>query len=84
MIEAICADDLAIGEALPTAGFDTYEGTGTGRYNGVAGATIIFTFTDAGDPGNLDTAKIKIVDIGGNTVLDVTGHLQRGSHQAHS
>jgi hypothetical protein len=80
---ATCSDDPAIGEAPPTAGFDTLTGTGTGSYNGVAGATITFTFTDAGEPGKNDTASIVIKDAGGNTVLTVNGKLNNGNQQAH-
>ena len=31
-----------------------------GRLNGDPGATIVFTFTDAGAPGTADTAEITI------------------------
>jgi hypothetical protein len=83
LLTALCSDDPNITPNPPAAGFDTYTGTGTGRYNGVSGATIEFTFTDDGEPGKNDTAKILIKDAGGNVVLDVNGNLQNGNQQAH-
>lgn len=80
---ASCSDDPTIDERPPVAGFDTFAGSGMGRYNGVSGATIEFKFTDAGEPGVNDFAKIKIVDAGGSTVLNIAGMLQNGNHQAH-
>jgi len=80
---ARCSDDPAIEPNPPTADFDTYEGAGTGRYNGVSGATAEWTFTDAGEPGGGDTAQISIKDVGGNVVLSVSGNLNKGNHQAH-
>jgi len=53
---AICYDDSAIAPNPPKAGFETYVGSGVGSYNGVAGATIRFVFTDAGEPGKNDIA----------------------------
>ena len=79
---ARCSDDPKIDEAPPVAGFDTYKGKGTGRYNGVSGATIEFTFTDAGEPGKNDFAQITITDASG-VVLTVSGNLKNGNHQAH-
>lgn len=76
-------DDPAIGEEPPTAGFDTYTGSGTGRFNGTTDATIEWTFTDAGEPGKNDTAKIVIKDSSGKTLLAVSGRLKNGNHQAH-
>lgn len=80
---AECTDDPNIDEGRPIAGFDTFRGRGTGRYNGVDGATVEFIFTDAGEPGRNDRARILIRDAGGNVVLDVDGTLQFGNHQAH-
>ena len=79
---ALCEDNPAITEGKPIAGFDTYRGTGTGRYNGVPGATARWTITDAGEPGKNDTFTITISN-GSGTVLNVTGTLQGGNHQAH-
>lgn len=83
MMSASCSDDPTITPDPPAAGFDTYIGTGTGRYNSVAGATVEWTFTDAGEPGTEDTARIAIKDASGSTVLTVSGRLNRGNHQAH-
>jgi hypothetical protein len=80
---AVCSDNPAISPEHPVAGFDTYPGTGTGRYNGDPGATAEWTFTDAGEPGANDTVRLVIKSAGGTTVLTVTGNLDRGNHQAH-
>ena len=81
---ASCSDNPAIVPNPPAAGFDTYRGTGTGRYKGSSGATAEWTFTDAGEPGTNDTAKIVIKDAGGNTALSVSGNLTGGDNQAHN
>jgi len=80
---AVCSNDPAIDPGHPAAGFDTYRGTGVGRYNGEPGATIEWMFTDAGEPGDSDTARIVITSAGGATVLVVSGNLEHGNHQAH-
>jgi len=82
LVSATCIDDLAIEPNPPKAGFDTYRGTGTGEYNGVAGATAKWIFTDAGEPGKDDTASIEISDANG-VILTVSGKLDRGNQQAH-
>jgi hypothetical protein len=82
LMSASCTDRPGIDAGQPRAGFDTYVGTGSGRLNGVSGATAEWTFTDAGEPGGNDTARIHILDHNGVTVLDVTGSL-KGNHQAH-
>ena len=83
LTSAICSDDPAIDEAPPVAGFDTYTGGGKGRYNGVSGARARWTFTDAGEPGRGDFARIQVWDSAGNLVLSVSGFLNKGNHQAH-
>ena len=80
----LCTDDPNIDPNPPAADFDTYEGKGSGRYNGVSGATALWTFTDASQPGRNDTAAIRIFDAGGNLVLEVANNLNSGNHQAHS
>lgn len=80
---ASCTDDPNIQEGKPVAGFDTYAGSGKGRYRGVAGATATWTFKDAGEPGKNDTLELTIKDHLGNTVLTVSGSLKGGNHQAH-
>lgn len=81
--DARCFDNPQLDEQNPVAGFDTIEGEGVGRLNGVPGATIEFKFIDDGEPGKVsDTAFITISD-GGGVVLEVSGRLNRGNHQAH-
>jgi hypothetical protein len=81
---ASCTDDPAIVPNPPASDFDTYTGTGTGKYNNTPGATVSWTFTDAGEPGKNDTATTKVWDAASNLVLDVTGPLNSGNHQAHT
>ena len=78
-----CSDDPAINPSPAPASFDTLTGTGVGRYNDRAGATVEFTFTDAGEPGRNDVAALRIKDSLGRVVLDVRGKLHEGNHQAH-
>ena len=84
LTSAACSDDASISEDMPVAGFDTYKGKGTGKYNGVPGATAEWTFTDAGEPGVADSVTLTIKDAGAVTVLSVTGTLSNGNHQAHA
>jgi hypothetical protein len=84
LLSASCSDDPNIAPPPPAAGFDTYVGTGTGRCNGVAGAAISFTLTDAGEPGKLDTAAFEITGCPGGLTLSVSGSLKKGNHQAHA
>jgi hypothetical protein len=81
--EVLCADDPNITGQQPRTGFDTIHGTGSGALNGEAGATIAFTFSDAGEPGRDDWAQITIHDADGDIVLYVFGTLEGGNHQAH-
>jgi hypothetical protein len=81
---AMCPDDPAISPNPPDAQFDTIIGMGEGRFNGERGYQIMFTFTDAGEPGTADTATIVIQDPDGNDVLNISGYLTFGNHQAHS
>lgn len=84
LTDAACTDDPGISEGKPVAGFDTHTGAGSGRYNGVSGATAEWTITDAGEPGRSDTLKIKITDANGDVVLDREGTLDTGNNQAHN
>jgi hypothetical protein len=84
LTSALCSDDPAISPEPPGADFDTYVGEGTGKYNGVPGATAEWTFTDAGEPGTSDTATIVVKDASNAIVLSVSGTLTNGNHQAHS
>jgi len=83
LTSASCSDDPSLDERPPVAGFDTYVGSGTGRYNGVPGASATWTFTDGGEPGRNDSVRIVIIDAGGRTVLSIEGNLISGNHQAH-
>lgn len=82
LTSATCANDPAIKPKPPSAGFDTYVGTGTGSVNGVSGATATWIFTDAGEPGKKDNATIVITD-GSGVVLSVSDNLRNGNQQAH-
>jgi DNA gyrase/topoisomerase IV subunit B len=84
MLTASCTDNPTIGPNPPAAGFDTHSGTGAGRFNGISGATIQWTFTDAGEPGRNDFASIIIRNASGQVVLNVSGFLRNGNHQAHA
>lgn len=83
LTSALCTDDPAIAPTPPNAGFDTYKGTGTGKFNGVPGYTAEWTFTDAGEPGKKDLATIVIKDPANAVVLSVSGLLKVGNQQAH-
>ncbi|HWY46196.1 MAG TPA: hypothetical protein VNX70_02360 [Bryobacteraceae bacterium] len=84
LVSASCYTDPNINAGHPAAPFNTYVGFGTGDYNGAPGASAIWTFTDAGEPGSNDMATIKIKDVNGNTVLTVSGNLDSGNQQAHN
>jgi hypothetical protein len=84
LASAVCTNNPLIHQAPPNAPFNTFMGTGTGKLNGVPGASIVFTLVDAGEPGTKDTAAYVIKDSGGNTVLTVpTAFLTNGNQQAH-
>jgi hypothetical protein len=78
-----CSDDPAIDLEPPVAGFDTVSGTGSGRLNNEDGATAEWIFTDAGASGVEDHAAITIRKASGEVVLDVSGTLTYGNHEAH-
>jgi hypothetical protein len=80
---AACFDNPLIGEEHPRAGFDTYQGKGTGSLNGTPGYTAEWRLTDAGEPGGNDVAEISILDPANNVVLNADGTLRNGNHQAH-
>jgi len=83
LTSAFCGDNPALDPESPAAAFDTFGGSGTGRLNGVANATVDFVFGDAGEPGSSDTITITIKDAGGDVVLVAAGLLGGGNHQAH-
>lgn len=78
-----CLDDISVDEGMPIAGFDTMQGEGTGRLNGVSGTTVEWTFVDAGEPGTDDSLSIRITDPSGYVVIDEYKTLERGNIQAH-
>ena len=92
LISADCFYDPSVGSPNPPpASFNTFIGDGTGTLDGHSGATIHFTFTDAGEPGGTngtpppDTAAYLIIDASGSVVLSVpTTALTFGDHQAHA
>ena len=79
---ALCTDTPAV-EEPPSAPFDTFDGQGVGKLNNKPGARIEFTFVDKGEPGDQDTALIRIFDPSNNQVLEVSGLVDRGNVQAH-
>lgn len=83
---AYCWDDPNINAShpsQPTTPVDTYQGIGTGRFNGVDGATAKWVITDDGEPGTTDTFTIEVTDVNGNVVLWADGPLKKGNHQFH-
>ncbi len=83
LTSAVCTDDPSINPKPPNAPFDTFTGKGNGKLNGIDGAKIEFVFTDAGEPGTKDKAIMKIFDGANKLVLEVSGYLNKGNHQAH-
>jgi hypothetical protein len=83
VLASICLDDPAISEGQPEAGFNTYIGVGTGKYNGESGYTIYMTLVDSGEPGVSDNAKVEIRDADDNVMYISSGNLMNGNHQAH-
>jgi len=77
-----CVDDPSIDPGRPHATFDTIHGIGEGKLNGMSGYYVEFIFTDAGEPGNVDWGWIKVTDSNGSTILEVSGFLKHGNHQA--
>lgn len=80
IVTAFCSNDPNIDEENPPSGFDTIEGTGNGRCNN-QDAVVTWKFTDAGEPGDDDTAMITITGVACS--LTVSGKLSGGNHQAH-
>jgi hypothetical protein len=78
-----CFDDATQNPKPPVAPFDVLELSGFGRYNGEPGAFVWVQLTDFGEPGKNDWATVVVYDADGNLVLDQTGNLQVGNHQAH-
>lgn len=84
---AYCYDDPIIGASQPSqrkTPLDSYQGAGSGRYNGAAGATATWLIQDDGEPGTTDYFRIQVKDASGTIVLDASGLLDRGNHQFHA
>jgi len=68
----------------PDAGFNEFIGAGTGKLDGTTGASIVFDFTDQGEPGTNDTESMTIFDSSGSPVLSFpTTNITFGNQQAH-
>jgi hypothetical protein len=81
---ARCTDDPAIDQRPPAAPVDRIDGVGTGRFNGVAGATVEFILIDAGEPGTADQIGFIVRDANGVVVLNLPlQNIVGGNVQAH-
>jgi hypothetical protein len=78
-----CSNDLTIDPGKPAATFDTIEGDGFGRCDGVSNASVHWKLTDAGEPGRADRFEVSINGAGACD-LTAAGVLTGGNHQAHS
>jgi len=68
----------------PDAGFNEFIGAGTGKLDGKPGASIVFVFTDQGEPGTNDTEQMTIFDPSDTPVLSFPQtNLTFGDQQAH-
>jgi len=68
----------------PDAGFNEFIGAGTGKLDGVEGASITFIFTDQGEPGTNDTEQMTILDPHGVVALTFSKtNITFGNQQAH-
>jgi hypothetical protein len=70
----------------PTAPVNTIVGTGTGRYDGVDGYTVVFELVDNGEPGTQDEASFMVYQTANpsNVVLNVPlQFITGGNIQAH-
>jgi hypothetical protein len=65
------------------APFNTHSGGGTGTIDGQDGATVEWTFIDAGEPGiRNDNGQLVIKNAAGETVLELSGRISNGNHIA--
>jgi hypothetical protein len=86
LMAAVCSMNPSLGSPNPPkADFNTWNGTGTGRLNGVSGYTFFASFTDQGQPAaGKDISVITIWAPDGTVVLNVTAVLKGGAQQAHN
>ena len=82
MISVDCRNDPDIDPGNPETEMDTLIAYVSGRCGKVEDATAIFTFQDAGEPGVMDYAEIRIWGCESGNFL-VYGLLDKGNHQAH-
>jgi hypothetical protein len=59
--------------------FNTICGSGVGSIDGVAGTSVYFKFTDAGEPGKQDTAQILIPGPGSTVMIMQSGSVENGT-----
>ena len=85
LLTAVCFQNPTLGSSSPpTAHFNTWEGTGTGKLNGVGGYTFFASFTDQGQPAaGKDISTIIVWDPSHTVVLSITAVLKDGVQQAH-
>jgi hypothetical protein len=82
----VCFWDPTVNPKQPKTLINTMVGKGIGRYNGVEGYTVEFTFVDDGEPGRNDRIALKIYETANptNVVLSVPiQFLTDGNLQAH-
>jgi hypothetical protein len=86
MVSAHCEWNPALGSPNPPpANFNTWVGSGTGKFDGTAGASIYAIFTDQGQPAaGKDPSTIVIRAADGTLVLNWSGFLLAGAQQAHN
>lgn len=83
LTSAVCSYDSELDAEQPNDTWNTYEGTGIGKLNGVDGATASWTFTDDGEPGKTDMMTITIKNALDEIMLEVSGLIRNGNQQAH-
>lgn len=82
LLQASCTDDPDIGSSPPRGSrVDVHEGMGEGRLNGQPGASVRWTFEDAGEPGDDDFAALLVTDADGVPVLSACGTIAGGNNQ---
>ncbi|MDM0107695.1 hypothetical protein QTH97_22295 [Variovorax sp. J22R24] len=83
--KGLCSWDKPAAQNRPATRMETFYGEGLGTFNGLA-ASIIFTFTDAGETGTEDTAQFEIkLASSGATMLECKSDLPLilGNHRAY-
>jgi hypothetical protein len=83
LTSSTCVDDPSVEPDPPSAGFDTYIGSGTGRLKGGETGTAEWCFLDAGEPGTADRIQVIVRDSSGTIILLFVDEFNQGNHQAH-